>query len=137
MAGSVAPQRISLSLMGGFAVAALVIACIGVYGVVAYWVALRSREMAIRMALGASAQQVTRLVAGETMRLVTTGAVLGVGGAIGLAGLARSQLYETSATDPLALAGAGLVLVLIGLAAGVLPSRRASRVSPVDLLRAE
>jgi predicted permease len=137
LAGSVSSQRIGLRLVGAFAIAALAIACVGVYGVVSYWVATRAKEIGIRMALGASSGQVTGLVARETIRLVAIGSAIGMGGGIALAWLAQSQLYETSAADPLALAGVVLVLALVGLAAGYLPSRRAAGVDPVTVLRAE
>jgi putative ABC transport system permease protein len=137
LAGSVSSQRIGLTLVGAFAAAALVIACVGVYGIIAYWVSTRSREIGIRMALGASARQVTGLVARQTVRLVAIGAGLGVTAGIALARLAESQLYETSATDPVALAGVTFVLAVVGIAAGYVPSRRAAGVDPVDVLRAE
>jgi putative ABC transport system permease protein len=137
LAGSVSSQRIGLRLVGAFAIAAMAIACVGVYGVVSYWVATRAREIGIRMALGASSGQVTGLVARQTVRLVAIGSAIGMGGGIALARLAQSQLYETSAADPLALAGVVLVLALVGLAAGYVPSRRAAGVDPVTVLRAE
>jgi len=137
LAGSVSTQRISLSLVGTFAVAALLIACIGVYGVVAYWVATRSREIGIRMALGASASQVSRLVVRETLKLVGLGAALGLAGGVALGRIAESQLYQTTSTDPQALIGVTLVLVLISAVAGYVPARRALRVDPVRVLRAE
>jgi predicted permease len=137
MAGSVSSQRIGLTLVGAFAIGAVVIACVGVYGVIAYWVATRAREIGIRMALGASSGQVTGLVARETVRLVAIGSAIGLAGGIALARLARSELYETSVADPLALAGVALVLALVGLAAGYVPSRRAAGVDPAQVLRAE
>lgn len=137
VAGSLAPQRISLLLVGAFAVAALLIACVGVYGVVSYWVATRAREIGIRMTLGASAGQVARLVAVETVRLVGVAALLGLAGGIGLGQVAHSQLYRTSATDPVALVSTVLVLGLVAVAAAYLPSRRAARVDPVRVLRME
>jgi len=137
LAGSVSSQRIGLTLVGAFAAAALVIACVGVYGVIAYWVSTRSREIGIRMALGASTRQVTALVVRQTVRLVAIGSVLGMTGGIALARLAQSQLYETSAADPVALAGVALVLGSVGLAAGYMPSRRAAGVDPVDVLKNE
>ncbi len=137
MAGSVSSQRIGLTLVGAFAIAALVIACVGVYGVISYWVATRTREIGIRMALGASAGQVTGLVARETVRLVAIGSAIGIAGGVALARLAESQLYETSAADPVALAGVALVLALVGITAGYVPSRRAAGVDPVNVLRAE
>ncbi len=137
LARSLATQRIGLSLVGGFAAAALLIACVGVYGVVWYWVATRTREIGIRMALGATSRHVVRLVAGETVRLIVVGAVLGAGGGIVLGVFARPLLYRTSAADPVALGGVALALVLVALAAAYLPSRRASGVDPMQALRAD
>jgi predicted permease len=137
IAGSLATQRISLSLVAGFAAAALVIACVGVYGVVSYWVAMRSREIGIRLALGASARQVTRLVAGETVRVVGVGAAIGLTAGVLLGRAVGAQLYETSPADPLALAGVALVLGLVGFSAWYLPSRRAVSVDPVTVLRSD
>jgi ABC-type antimicrobial peptide transport system permease subunit len=137
MAGSVAPQRVSLALVGGFAVIAVLIAGIGVYGVVAYWVSARSREIGIRLALGATTRQVARLVVGQTARLVGIGAVIGLAGGVVAGRLASSMLFETSVTDPVALAGVVALLIGIGVAAAYLPSRRATAVDPVRALRVE
>jgi predicted permease len=135
LAGSVMPQRIGLTLVGAFAVAALLIACVGVYGVVSYWVTTRTREIGIRVALGATTGQVSRLVARQTSRLVVTGAILGLIGGVIAGGAADALLYQTPSTDPLALGGAVAVLACVGLVAGYLPSRRALKVNPVETLR--
>jgi ABC-type antimicrobial peptide transport system permease subunit len=129
------PQRIGLTLVGAFAVAALLIACVGVYGVVSYWVTTRTREIGIRVALGATTGQVSRLVARQTSRLVVTGAILGLIGGVIAGGAADALLYQTPSTDPLALGGAVAVLACVGLVAGYLPSRRALKVNPVETLR--
>lgn len=135
ISGSVSPQRIGLVLVGAFAVAALLIACVGVYGVVSYWVTTRTREIGIRVALGASASQVSRMVARQTSRLIIAGAVLGLIGGVVAGGAADALLYQTASTDPLALTGAVAVLAFVGLVAGYLPARRALRVDPVETLR--
>jgi predicted permease len=137
LAGSISSQRIGLSLVGGFAAVALLIACIGVYGVVSYWVAMRSREIGIRVALGASASQVTRLVAGETARLVAIGSGLGLAGGILAGRAAGAQLYETSPTDPVALAAVAAILAVVAVAAAYLPARRALGIDPVSALRSD
>jgi predicted permease len=137
MASSVSQQRVSLAVVGVFAVVALLVAGIGVYGVVAYWVSARSREIGIRLALGATKRQVARLVVGQTTRLVAIGAVLGLAGGIVAGRAAESLLFETRATDPLALAAVAALLALVGTVAAWLPSRRATRTDPVAVLRAE
>jgi ABC-type antimicrobial peptide transport system permease subunit len=133
----VSPQRIGLALVGTFAVATLAIACIGVYGVVSFWVAVRQREIGIRIALGASARQVTALVAGQTAKLVVIGAVLGVAGGIAAGQAASAQLFQTPSTAPQARVGVALVLVVVALVASYVPARRALGVDAVKVLRTE
>ncbi|HUF46978.1 MAG TPA: ADOP family duplicated permease [Vicinamibacterales bacterium] len=137
IAGSLASQRISLALVAAFAAGALIVACVGVYGIVSYWVATRAREIGIRIALGASARQVMALVVGETSRLVAMGLLFGLVGGVLLGQLARTQLYETTPVDPVALAGVVAILAFVSLLAGYLPARRALGVNPVTVLRSE
>jgi ABC-type lipoprotein release transport system permease subunit len=113
---------------------ALVLACMGIYGTVAYSVGRRTREIGIRMALGARSTQIMHSVMGE-MRLVGLGIVLGLLGSWPLSRWMESQLYELSASDPLSLALATLVLATIAALAIYLPARRASRVDPAEVLR--
>jgi putative ABC transport system permease protein len=137
MAGSVYPQRVALTLVGVFAAGALIVAAIGVYGIVAFWVSARTREIGIRMALGASARQVTRLILGQTSRLVAVGLGLGLAGGVALGQAAESLLYDTSAADPVTLGGVAALLAAAGFVASYLPSRRAMAVDPVTVLRNE
>jgi predicted permease len=137
MASSLSPQRVSLALVGVFAVIAVLVAGIGVYGVVAFWVSARAREIGIRLALGATRRQVATLVVGQMARLVIAGAVLGLVAGMLAGRAAGSLLYETSAFDPVALAGVAALLAAVGLVASYLPSRRATSVDPVASLRVE
>ena len=120
-----------------FAVVALALAVIGLYGVVSYVVASRTREVGIRMALGADAPAITRLLAGNGMRLVLMGTGIGLTLAFLVSGLLSDLLVGTATTDPVAFVGAPLVLLATAVLASYLPARRASRTNPVTALRAE
>jgi putative ABC transport system permease protein len=124
-------------LLGGFAFLALVLAAIGVYGVMAYSVAQRLREMGIRIALGANQGQVLGLVLRDGVRLGGLGILVGVAGAMGATRLLSSQLYGVKAIDPSVFAIVALVLVAIATSAAYLPARRAARVDPINVLRDE
>jgi putative ABC transport system permease protein len=124
-------------LLSLFALLALGLSATGLYGLVAYSVAQRTREIGIRMALGAPAQGVVGLIVWQGMRPVLLGSVIGLGFALGLTRFLRSLLYEVEATDPLVFAGVGLVLVLAAFLASYLPARRAAKVDPVVALRSE
>jgi len=131
------PARLGAIAFALFAGLALVLATIGVYGVVRYAVARRAREVAIRLAIGARPDGVIALLMREGLTLVVAGAVLGLGlAALASRGL-QSLLYGVTATDPLALLGAPVVLIVVGAIAAFLPARRASRVDPASALRAE
>ncbi len=134
---SVQVSRIVLTLVGLFAATALVLACIGIYGVMAYSVAQRTREMGIRIALGAGAEQVLALVLRDGMKLVLVGLAIGVVGSLGAGQLLSNQLYRVTGTDPLVFAMVAFVLLAVALLACWLPARRATRVNPVEALRAE
>ena len=116
---------------------ALVLAAVGVYGVVAYFVGLRFREIGVRIALGARPGNVLALVLHRTLAPVAIGAVIGVAGAVGMSGILASVLFGVSAVDPLGLGGAVLFVLCTALAAGVLAGRRATRVDPMVTLRYE
>jgi predicted permease len=116
---------------------ALVLAAVGIYGVVAYAVGRRAREIGIRMALGASARSVVALMLNRTMRPVVIGALIGVGAAVGVSQILSSVLFGVSPVDPLALAGAVLVVAGVAFAAGTLPARRAAHVDPSTTLHYE
>jgi ABC-type antimicrobial peptide transport system permease subunit len=135
VAGALFPQRVSLVLVGVLAVGAMLVAALGVYGVVDFFVASRTREIGIRVALGATAGRITRVIVGQTMWLLVAGAVLGVAGGAYVASLASRLLYESPAVDVSAVAGVLGVLVFVGLLASWFPSRRAHRVDPIRALR--
>jgi putative ABC transport system permease protein len=124
-------------LLGGFACLALLLASLGVYGVMAYSVAQRQRELGIRLALGASQQQVFRLVLQEGLRLGILGICLGLLGWMGVGRLLSSQLYGVKATDLETFASVALLLTLVAVVAAYVPARRAALVDPISVLRDE
>ena len=126
-----------LALLGTFAGVALVLAVVGLYGSIAYSVTQRTREIGIRIALGASSKAVTRLVVGDGVRLAVIGLVVGVGTAVAATRALSSLLYGVTAGDPTTFALIGGLVAVVALAASYLPARRAVRVDPVDALRAE
>jgi predicted permease len=128
-------ERIFAQLTSGFGLLALVLACIGIYGIMAYTVARRTGEIGIRMALGAQAGQVLRMVLREASWMALAGVTLGLGSALWLARFLGAMLYGLKPSDPPTLAGAAVLLLLIALLAAFGPARRASRVDPVDALR--
>src|SRR6185437_8806559 len=123
-------------LLGVAAGMALVLSVVGMYGVISYLVGQRRGEMGIRLALGASGRQVTRLVVWESARLAAAGVLIGLAGAVAMTRVMRALLFDVSPTDPVTLGAVTLLLVLMALAASWLPARRASRVDPVETLRA-
>jgi putative ABC transport system permease protein len=134
---STARQRLALQLFGGFAAAALVLAALGTYGVVAFAVQLRTREIGIRVAVGAQRRDVMQLVLGRTLRLASIGIAAGLALAFAGSRLLASLLYATSPNDTLSYAVGIAGLLLAALAAGWLPARRAAKVDPMVALRAE
>ena len=130
------PRTVSV-LLTSFALMALVLAGVGVYGVMAYSVSQRTREMGVRMALGATPQSILRLVMGESLRIVLLGVAAGLTAAVALTRLLETMLFETGARDPWTLAFTAAVLVLVALVASYVPARRGTRVAPVEALRAE
>jgi ABC-type antimicrobial peptide transport system permease subunit len=127
--------RVMMTLLAVFAGAASVVAVIGLYGVIAYSVAQRTKEMGIRRALGAGRGDILSLVAGHGLRLALFGVGLGLTGAFALTRMMRGLLFEISPTDPLTYAGIALLFVVVGLAASYLPARRAAAVDPMETLR--
>jgi predicted permease len=134
---TVTNQRIMLTLLSVFAGLALLLAAIGLYGVLSYIVGQRTREVGIRMALGATAGAVRQLMLGQGLRLAAFGLGIGLLASVTLARLMGSMLYGVSPYDPLSLALVSAVLVAIGLFSSWLPARRATRVNPTEALRAE
>lgn len=136
-AASVADRRLTLGLLGSFGASALLLAGLGLYGVTAYAVARRTREMGIRMALGAQPGQVVRLVVSEGTRPVLLGAGLGLLLAVGLSRFMQGLLYGVPPGDPLSFAAAALVLGAVAFLACLVPARRAARVDPMVALRTD
>ncbi len=117
-----------------FGAIALLLSAIGIYGVLAYVVTQRTREIGIRLALGSSGRRIFDLILREGLALIAAGFVLGAIGAIALRQSLQSQLFQISATDPIALTGAAALLALVAVAACALPARRATRIDPVIAL---
>ena len=137
LSGSIRNVRFRAGLLAGFAGAALLLAVIGLYGVLAYSVARRSRELGIRIALGARSTEVFRLVVREGMRLVALGVALGLGGSFAATRFVSGMLFDVARTDPNVFVAVTLALLGSGLAACVLPARRATRVDAMEALRSE
>ncbi len=128
-------RRLATWLLALFACAALMLAAVGIYGVMSYSVSQRTREIGVRMALGAQADDVLKLILGQGFRLIRLGLVVGCVAALLLARLMRTMLFGVSATDPLIIAGVALLLVIVALIACFIPARRAANVDPMIALR--
>jgi putative ABC transport system permease protein len=137
LAGSLAARRFSMLLLSIFAAVALLLAAVGIYGVMSYSVTQRTRELGVRMALGASTGDVLRLVVRQGLTLALIGLGLGIGAALALSRVLVSLLFEVTATDPATFAGLSTLLVLIAAVACLVPALRAARVDPVTALRHE
>jgi putative ABC transport system permease protein len=134
---SLGPRRFNLYLLATFAAASLALAAIGLFGVMAYLVSQRTREIGVRLALGATRGEVFRLIIGRGLGLAVVGAGVGVGGALWLTRAMQTLLFSVSRTDPMTFIAVPLALVLVALVACYIPARRAMRVDPVTALRAE
>jgi putative ABC transport system permease protein len=134
---SIARPRFQMALLLVFASIAVLLATIGVYGVVSYSVSQRTQEIGIRVALGAGASDVSRLVLREGLLLGGIGVAVGMAAALASTRLLRSLLFEVTPTDPVTLGGVAFLLMIVALAATWLPARRAIRVDPMVALRYE
>ena len=131
----VGQRRLIFTLLGLFAGVALLLASVGIYGVIAYTVVERTKEVGIRRALGAQQGDILRIVLGQGLDLAVGGVAIGHGGAFALTRVLESLLYHVSATDPATFAGISLLLVLVALVASYIPARRATRIDPMTALR--
>jgi putative ABC transport system permease protein len=134
---SLSPQRLNVVLLGFFGAVALALAAIGLYGVLAYAVTQRRREIGVRMALGAQRSNVLGLVVSNGMRLVVLGTVIGLAGAVALTRIMKNLLFEVTAMDPLTFASVPLLLAAVALLACWIPARRAAKLDPMAVLRNE
>jgi putative ABC transport system permease protein len=135
MSGSWGDRRFSLVLLAAFALVALTLAGVGIHGVMAYAVLQRTREIGVRMALGAHARDVLRLVLGQGLQLTLAGLGLGLAAALALRRLLAGMLYGVEPSDPVTLAGVAVLLLAVALLACYFPTRRAVRVDPAVALR--
>jgi ABC-type antimicrobial peptide transport system permease subunit len=131
------PARIVASALGGFGLVALLLAAIGIYGVMSYAVSRRTREIGVRMALGATAAAVHRLIVSQGARVVLIGVVIGVGVAFMSTRLLGTLLFGVKPVDPIVFAAMSLMMLAIGFLASYVPARRASSVAPIESLRSD
>jgi putative ABC transport system permease protein len=137
IADSVMRRRFAMMLLSIFAGLAMLLAAIGLYGVMSYSVSQRTREIGVRMALGAQTADVLKMIVSQGMLLVVVGVGVGVAASIGLTRLMSGLLYGVSATDPVTFAGVAVMLAVVALAANYLPARRAAKTDPMVALRYE
>ena len=134
---NIAPDRLSLGLLGGFAVLALALAIIGLYGLLSFTVTQRQREIGVRMALGAQRSDVLNSVVGQGMRWVLIGGLIGLLGSFALTRVLTSVLFNVAPTDPLTFVTVTLSLCVVALLACYIPARRATKIDPMEALRYE
>jgi putative ABC transport system permease protein len=134
---STSARRFSVTLLGVFAGLALLLAAVGIYGIVAHSVTRRTHEIGIRMSLGAHPRKIAGMVVGWALLLGGAGVVIGAGGSLALTRLLRTMLYGVSATDPAVFVGASVFLLVVAAVAACIPARRAARVDPLVALRHE
>lgn len=134
---ALAPTRFTLALLGTFAFIALLLSIVGLYGSIAYTVTQRTREIGIRIALGATSRAIATLVIGDGAQLLGLGLMLGIATALGSTRALTSLLYGVSSVDPMTFVGIASLVVVITTMATLAPARRAARIDPVDALRAD
>lgn len=137
VSNSLAARRVSMILLSVFAALALMLACVGIYGVISYLVGQRTHEIGVRMAMGADRRDILRLVLAQGFRMALAGAIVGVAAAVALTRLIVNQLFGVSAHDPLTFGGVTAFLMVVALAACYVPARRAMQVDPIIALRAD
>src|SRR5205814_2463293 len=137
LASRLATRQLSMVLLGGFALVALGLGAVGIYGMVSYWVAQGTREIGVRVALGATRNQVLGLIFGRAAMLVGVGLAAGAAASFALARLLHSMLFGVGASDPLLFAAVTLVLSTVAAITSVIPARRATRIDPMAALRFE
>ena len=137
VAGANAGPRFTLVLLATFATVALVLAAVGIYGVISYAVSRRTHEIGVRMALGATPSTVLRLIIGEGMRVVAIGVVAGLAGALVVTRLMTTVVYGVRVTDPMTYAGVAALLTAVALLASYIPARRATRIDPLTAMRTD
>ena len=135
--GTFARQQFSAMLLAGFSIAALLLAAVGIYGVLSYSVTQRTREIGVRVALGAEPAGILRMVVGNGARLILAGSLAGLAGAFAVSGVLKSMLFGIGPRDPLSFILAPAILAMVALTAAYLPARRAAHVSPMEALRTE
>jgi putative ABC transport system permease protein len=134
---TISQRRFNLMLLGSFAALALILAAVGLYGLISYTTARRTHEIGIRIALGAQTGAVMKLVIGQGIKLALIGVLIGMGGALAVTQLMRSLLFGVSAIDPLTFVVVAVSLTLVALAACWIPARRATKVDPLVALKYE
>ena len=135
LAESVLPQRFNLTLLGGFAVASAMVALVGIYGMISYFVSIRTPEIGMRVVLGASGAELVRMLVEQSMRTVLAGIAVGIGGAFGLTRLMSGMLFQVRPTDPVTFGVVAALLTLSALVACWIPARRAAQLDPIAALR--
>jgi putative ABC transport system permease protein len=134
---SVARVRFTTTLLTIFAVVALILASVGVYSVMAYLVSQRTKELGIRMALGADRNDVLKMILRSALLLSASGAVLGIAGSFALTRMLTEMLFQVNPSDPIVLGGVTVLLIVVAISASLIPARRATRIDPLLAIRYE